>query len=138
VRPGQKTARYLDALFPGPGGYHPFFQPNTDLPVEAAEHHPTANTTPSSSKTTLRRPDRRARWQHLPSGRFGRQLRLDSVRGDSRHNLLRAAGVLAGQQARPEHEDSTLRRPDHQRRGPTGPPTNADRLLHLPTHLALG
>ena len=70
---------------------------------------------------------------HLPSGRFGAN-RLDLCAAIA-HNLLRAAGVLAGQQ----RADTRIHpaAPDHQRRGPTGPPTTPTDAA--PTHpLALG
>ena len=84
-----KDARFRDALFPV-WRYHPFFT-NTDLPVAEADITPPPT---RDHRNRLRRPDRRTAGPHA----------LRKVRANSAwvwctaiaHNLLRAAGVLAG------------------------------------------
>ena len=97
-----KDARYRDALFPV-WRYHPFFT-NTDLPVEQADithrHHAIIETVFAD---VIDGP-----LAHLPSGRFGANAAWILCAAIA-HNLLRAAGVLAGDQ-HTRARGSTLRR----------------------------
>jgi hypothetical protein len=120
-----KDARYRDALF-SVWRYHPFFT-NTDAPVEQADithrHHAIIETVFAD---LIDGP-----LAHLPSGRFGANSAwvLCAVFA---HNLLHAAGVLAGDQ-HTRARGSTLRRrivtvPARLTRPQRRP------ILHLPTH----
>ena len=84
-----KDARFRDALFPV-WRYHPFFT-NTDLPVAEADithrQHAIIETVFSD---LIDGP-----LAHMPSGRFGANSAWVLCAGIA-HNLLRAAGVLAG------------------------------------------
>lgn len=120
-----KDARYRDALFPL-WRYHPFFT-NTDLPVDQADiihrQHAIIETVFAD---LIDGP-----LAHLPSGRFGANSAWVLCAAIA-HNLLRAAGVLAGDQ-HARARGSTLRRriiniPARLAR-PQRRPT-----LHLPTH----
>ena len=120
-----KDARYRDALFPV-WRYHPFFT-NTDLPVEQADithrHHAIIETVFAD---LIDGP-----LAHLPSGRFGANSAWILCAAIA-HNLLRAAGVLAGDQ-HTRARGSTLRRriitvPARLARPQRRP------ILHLPTH----
>jgi hypothetical protein len=120
-----KDARYLDALFPV-WRYHPFFT-NTDLPVEAADithrHHAIIETTFAD---LIDGP-----LAHLPSGRFGANSAWILCAAIA-HNLLRAAGVLAGDQ-HTRARGSTLRRKIINVAARLSRPQRRP-MLHLPTH----
>jgi hypothetical protein len=120
-----KDARFRDALFPV-WRYHPFFT-NTDLPVAEADithrQHAIIETVFSD---LIDGP-----LAHMPSGRFGANSAWVLCAGIA-HNLLRAAGVLAGG-AHAVARGATLRRTvvniparlvRPQRRA----------ILHLPSH----
>src|SRR6478609_862853 len=120
-----KDARYGDALFPV-WRYHPFFT-NTDLPVAEADlihrQHAIIETVFAD---LIDGP-----LAHMPSGRFGANSAWVLCAAIA-HNLLRAAGVLAGDH-HSRARGSTLRRqlvniPARLAR-PQRRPT-----LHLPTH----
>jgi hypothetical protein len=120
-----KDARYRDSLFPV-WRYHPFLT-STDAPPRADRHHPPPA---RDHRDRVRRPDRRAAGTSA-LGPIRRELGLDSVRRD-RPNLLRAAGVLAGDQ-HTRARGSTLRRkivnvPARLARPQRRP------ILHLPAH----
>ena len=97
-----KDARYRDALFPV-WRYHPFFT-NTELPVGQADithrHHAIIETVFAD---LIDGP-----LAHLPSGRFGANAAWILCAAIA-HNLLRATGVLAGDQ-HTRARGSTLRR----------------------------
>ena len=120
-----KDARYLDALFPV-WRYHPFFT-NTDLPVEAADithrQHAIIETTFAD---LIDGP-----LAHLPSGRFGANSAWILCAAIA-HNLLRAAGVLAGDQ-HTRARGSTLRRKIINVAARLTRPQRRP-MLHLPTH----
>jgi Transposase DDE domain group 1 len=120
-----KDARYLDALFPV-WRYHPFFT-NTDLPVEAADithrQHAIIETTFAD---LIDGP-----LAHLPSGRFGANSAWILCAAIA-HNLLRAAGVLAGDQ-HTRARGSTLRRKIIHVAARLSRPQRRP-MLHLPTH----
>ena len=121
-----KDARYPDALFPV-WRYHPFFT-NTDLPIAEADiTHRRHAIIETVFADLIDGP-----LAHLPSGRFGANSAWVLCAAIA-HNLLRAAGILAGDQhARARgsdpapHASSTSPPdwPDPQRRP----------ILHLPTH----
>ncbi len=120
-----KDARYRDALF-SVWRYHPFFT-NTDAPVEQADithrHHAIIETVFAD---LIDGP-----LAHLPSGRFGANSAWVLCAAIA-HNLLHAAGVLAGGQ-HTRARGSTLRRrivtvPARLVRPQRRP------ILHLPTH----
>jgi len=120
-----KDARYPDALFPV-RRYHPFFT-NTDLPTDQADivhrRHAIIETVFAD---LIDGP-----LAHIPSGSFGANSAW-IVCAAIAHNLLRAAGVLAGD-TYGRARGATLRRrilniparPARPQRRP---------LLHLPTH----
>ena len=118
-----KDARYPDALFPV-WRYHPFFT-NTDLPAAEADithrHHAIIETVFAD---LIDGP-----LAHMPSGRFGANSAWVLCAAIA-HNLLRAAGVLAGDR-HTRARGSTLRR-----RSSTFPPgwpaRNADRSCTCP------
>ena len=120
-----KTPAYLDALFPV-WRYHPFFT-NTDLPVEAADithrQHAIIETTFAD---LIDGP-----LAHLPSGRFGANSAWILCAAIA-HNLLRAAGVLAGDQ-HTRARGSTLRRKIINVAARLSRPQRRP-MLHLPTH----
>ena len=120
-----KDARYPDALFPL-WRYHALFT-NTDAPVEQAHithrHHAIIETVFAD---LIDGP-----LAHLPSGRFGANSAWVLCAAIA-HNLLHAAGVLAGDQ-HTRARGSTLRRrivtvPARLARPQRRP------ILHLPTH----
>jgi hypothetical protein len=120
-----KDARFPDALFPL-WRYHPFFT-NTDLPVDQADiTHRQHAIIETVFADLIDGP-----LAHIPSGRFGANSAWILCAAIA-HNLLRAAGVLAGQR-HTRARGSTLRRrivnvPARLAR-PQRRPT-----LHLPTH----
>jgi Transposase DDE domain group 1 len=120
-----KDARYRDALFPV-WRYHPFFT-NTDLPVEQADvTHRQHAIIETVFADLIDGP-----LAHLPSGRFGANSAWVLCAAIA-HNLLRAAGVLAGDR-HARARGSTLRRrivniPARLARPQRRP------VLHLPTH----
>jgi hypothetical protein len=120
-----KDARLPDALFPL-WRYHPFFT-NTDLPVaEADVTHRQHAIIETVFADLIEGP-----LAHIPSGRFGANSAWVLCTAIA-HNLLRAAGVLAGDQ-HTRARGSTLRRkiiniPARLARPQRRP------VLHLPTH----
>jgi hypothetical protein len=97
-----KDARFPDALFPV-WRYHPFFT-NTDLPVEQADiTHRQHAIIETVFADLIDGP-----LAHIPSGRFGANSAWVLCAGIA-HNLLRAAGVLAGER-HTRARGSTLRR----------------------------
>jgi hypothetical protein len=120
-----KDARFPDALFPV-WRYHPFFT-NTDLPVEQADiTHRQHAIIETVFADLIDGP-----LAHLPSGHFGANSAWVLCTAIA-HNLLRAAGVLAGNQ-HARARGSTLRRkiitvPARLARPQRRP------VLHLPTH----
>ena len=120
-----KDARFPDALFPV-WRYHPFFT-NTDLPVEAADiTHRQHAIIETVFADLIDGP-----LAHIPSGRFGANSAWVLCAAIA-HNLLRAAGVLAGDH-HTRARGSTLRRriiniPARLVRPQRRP------ILHLPTH----
>jgi hypothetical protein len=120
-----KDACYPDALFPV-WRYHPFFT-NTDLPVAEADiTHRKHAIIETVFADLIDGP-----LAHLPSGRFGANSAWILCAAIA-HNLLRAAGVLAGDR-HARARGSTLRRtivniPARLTRPQRRP------LLHLPTH----
>jgi hypothetical protein len=120
-----KDARFPDALFPV-WRYHPFFT-NTDLPVADADiTHRQHAVIETVFADLIDGP-----LAHIPSGRFGANSAWVLCAAIA-HNLLRAAGVLAGDR-HTRARGSTLRRrivnvPARLAR-PQRRPT-----LHLPTH----
>ena len=86
-----KDARYPDALFPV-WRYHPFFT-NTDLPIDEADiTHRRHAIIETVFADLIDGP-----LAHLPSGRFGANSAWVLCAAIA-HNLLRAAGILAGDQ----------------------------------------
>jgi len=120
-----KDARYPDALFPL-WRYHPFFT-NTDLPVAQADiTHRKHAIIETVFADLIDGP-----LAHLPSGRFGANSAWVLCAAIT-HNLLRAAGILAGD-THTRARGSTLRRkiinvPARLARPQRRP------ILHLPTH----
>jgi hypothetical protein len=120
-----KDARFPDALFPV-WRYHPFFT-NTDLPVEQADiTHRQHAIIETVFADLIDGP-----LAHIPSGRFGANSAWILCAAIA-HNLLRAAGVLAGDR-HTRARGSTLRRriinvPARLTRPQHRP------ILHLPTH----
>jgi hypothetical protein len=120
-----KDACYPDALFPV-WRYHPFFT-NTDAPVEQADiTHRQHAIIETVFADLIDGP-----LAHLPSGRFGANSAWILCAAIT-HNLLRAAGVLAGDQ-HTRARGSTLRRriinvPARLARPQRRP------ILHLPSH----
>jgi Transposase DDE domain group 1 len=120
-----KDARYPDALFPI-WRYHPFFT-NTDLPVAEADiTHRQHAIIETVFADLIDGP-----LAHIPSGRFGANSAWVLCAAIA-HNLLRAAGVLAGDR-HTRARGSTLRRrivniPARLARPQRRP------LLHLPSH----
>ena len=120
-----KDARFPDALFPV-WRYHPFFT-NTDLSVEAADiTHRQHAIVETVFADLIDGP-----LAHIPSGHFGANSAWILCAAIA-HNLLRAAGVLAGDR-HTRARGSTLRRkivnvPARLARPQRRP------ILHLPTH----
>jgi hypothetical protein len=120
-----KDARFPDALFPV-WRYHPFFT-DTELPIEQADiTHRQHAIIETVFADLIDGP-----LAHIPSGRFGANSAWVLCAAIS-HNLLRAAGVLAGDQ-HTRARGSTLRRkivnvPARLARPQRRP------ILHLPTH----
>jgi hypothetical protein len=120
-----KDARFPDALFPV-WRYHPFFT-NTDAAVEAADiTHRQHAIIETVFADLIDGP-----LAHIPSGRFGANSAWVLCAAIA-HNLLRAAGVLAGDR-HTRARGSTLRRkivnvPARLARPQRRP------ILHLPTH----
>jgi hypothetical protein len=120
-----KDARFPDALFPV-WRYHPFFT-NTDAPIEATDiTHRQHAIIETVFADVIDGP-----LAHIPSGRFGANSAWVLCAAIA-HNLLRAAGVLAGG-PHTRARGSTLRRrivtvPARLARPQRRP------VLHLPTH----
>lgn len=120
-----KDARFPDALF-SVWRYHPFLT-NTDLPIEQADiTHRQHAIIETVFADLIDGP-----LAHIPSGRFGANSAWVLCAAIA-HNLLRAAGVLAGEQ-HTRARGSTLRRkivnvPARLTRPQRRP------ILHLPTH----
>ena len=120
-----KDARFPDALF-SVWRYHPFLT-NTDLPIEQADiTHRQHAIIETVFADLIDGP-----LAHIPSGRFGANSAWVPCAAIA-HNLLRAAGVLAGEQ-HTRARGSTLRRkivnvPARLTRPQRRP------ILHLPTH----
>jgi hypothetical protein len=120
-----KDARFPDALFPV-WRYHPFFT-NTDLPVEAADiTHRQHAIIETVFADLIDGP-----LAHLPSGRFGANSAWILCAAIA-HNLLRAAGVLAGER-HTRARGSTLRRRIVNIPARLARPQHRP-VLHLPTH----
>jgi len=120
-----KDARFPDTLFPV-WRYHPFLT-NTDLPVDQADiTHRQHAIIETVFADLIDGP-----LAHLPSGRFGANSAW-ALCASIAHNLLRAAGVLAGER-HTRARGSTLRRtivnvPARLARPQRRP------ILHLPAH----
>jgi hypothetical protein len=120
-----KDARYPDALFPV-WRYHPFFT-NTDLPVADADiTHRQHAIIETVFADLIDGP-----LAHIPSGRFGANSAWVLCAAIA-HNLLRAAGVLAGDR-HTRARGSTLRRKIVNVAARLARPQRRP-VLHLPTH----
>jgi len=120
-----KDACYPDALFPV-WRYHPFFT-NTDLPVEEADiTHRQHAIIETVFADLIDGP-----LAHIPSGRFGANSAWILCAAIA-HNLLRAAGVLAGDR-HTRARGSTLRRKIINVPARLARPQHRP-ILHLPTH----
>jgi hypothetical protein len=120
-----KDACYPDALFPV-WRYHPFFT-NTDLPVEDADlTHRQHAIIETVFADLIDGP-----LAHIPSGSFGANSAWVLCAAIS-HNLLRAAGVLAGDR-HTRARGSTLRRTIVNVAARLTRPQHRP-VLHLPTH----
>jgi hypothetical protein len=120
-----KDARFPDALFPV-WRYHPFFT-NTDLPVEEADiTHRQHAIIETVFADLIDGP-----LAHIPSGRFGANSAWVLCAAIA-HNLLRAAGTLAGNQ-HTRARGSTLRRRIVNVPARLARPQHRP-ILHLPTH----
>ena len=120
-----KDARFPDALFPV-WRYHPFFT-NTDLPVEAADiTHRQHAIVETVFADLIDGP-----LAHIPSGRFGANSAWVLCAAIA-HNLLRAAGALAGER-HTRARGSTLRRRIVNVPARLARPQHRP-ILHLPTH----
>lgn len=120
-----KDARFPDALFPV-WRYHPFFT-DTDLPVEAADiTHRRHAVIETVFADLIDGP-----LAHIPSGRFGANSAWVLCAAIT-HNLLRAAGVLAGDQ-HTRARGSTLRRKLVNVPARLARPQHRP-ILHLPSH----
>ena len=124
-----KDARYRDALFPV-WRYHPFFT-NSDLPVADADiTHRRHAIIETVFADLIDGP-----LAHMPSGRFGANSAWVLCAAIA-HNLLRAAGVLAGGRHTPSPAEPRCDA-NRQHPRPAGPPTTPTRPA--PTQpLALG
>jgi hypothetical protein len=120
-----KDARFPDALFPV-WRYHPFFT-NTDLPVDQADiTHRQHAIIETVFADLIDGP-----LAHIPSGRFGANSAWVLCAAIA-HNLLRAAGVLAGDR-HTRARGSTLRRRIINIPARLARPQHRP-VLHLPTH----
>ena len=120
-----KDACHSDALFPV-WRYHPFFT-NTDLPVDQADiTHRQHAIIETVFADLIDGP-----LAHIPSGRFGANSAWILCAAIA-HNLLRAAGVLAGNQ-HTRARGSTLRRTIVNIPARLARPQHRP-ILHLPTH----
>jgi Transposase DDE domain group 1 len=120
-----KDARYRDVLFPV-WRYHPFFT-NTDLPVAEADiTHRQHAIIETVFADLIDGP-----LAHIPSGRFGANSAWILCAAIA-HNLLRAAGVLAGDH-HTRARGSTLRRKIVTIPARLARPQHRP-ILHLPTH----
>jgi hypothetical protein len=120
-----KDARHRDALFPL-WRYHPFFT-NTDAPVAEADiTHRQHAIIETVFADLIDGP-----LAHIPSGRFGANSAWILCAAIA-HNLLRAAGVLAGHQ-HSRARGSTLRRRIINIPARLARPQHRP-ILHLPTH----
>ncbi len=120
-----KDARYRDALFPV-WRYHPFLT-NTDLPVDQADiTHRGHAIIETVFADLIDGP-----LAHLPSGHFGANSAWILCAAIA-HNLLRAAGVLAGDR-HARARGSTLRRRIVNIAARLARPQRHP-ILHLPTH----
>ena len=120
-----KDARFPDALFPV-WRYHPFFT-DTDLPVEQADiTHRQHAIIETVFADLIDGP-----LAHIPSGRFGANSAWVLCAAIA-HNLLRAAGVLAGD-LHTRARASTLRRKIVNVPARLARPQHRP-ILHLPTH----
>jgi hypothetical protein len=120
-----KDARFPDALFPV-WRYHPFFT-NTDLPVDQADiTHRQHAIIETVFADLIDGP-----LAHIPSGRFGANSAWVLCAAIA-HNLLRAAGVLAGDR-HTRARGSTLRRRIINIPARLARPQHRP-ILHLPTH----
>jgi hypothetical protein len=120
-----KDARFPDALFPV-WRYHPFFT-NTDLPVADADvTHRQHAIVETVFADLIDGP-----LAHIPSGRFGANSAWVLCAAIA-HNLLRAAGVLAGERLT-RARGSTLRRRIVNVPARLARPQHRP-VLHLPTH----
>ena len=120
-----KDARYRDALFPV-WRYHPFFT-NTDLPVDQADiTHRQHAIIETVFADLIDGP-----LAHIPSGRFGANSAWVLCAAIA-HNLLRAAGVLAGDR-HTRARGATLRRRIINIPARLARPQHRP-ILHLPTH----
>jgi hypothetical protein len=120
-----KDARFPDALFPV-WRYHPFFT-NTDLPVDQADiTHRQHAIIETVFADLIDGP-----LAHIPSGRFGANSAWILCAAIA-HNLLRAAGVLAGNQ-HTRARGATLRRTIVNIPARLARPQHRP-ILHLPTH----
>jgi DDE family transposase len=120
-----KDACYPDALFPV-WRYHPFFT-NTDLPVaEADVTHRKHAIIETVFADLIDGP-----LAHIPSGQFGANAAWILCAAIA-HNLLRAAGVLAGER-HTRARGSTLRRTIINIPARLARPQHRP-ILHLPTH----
>jgi Transposase DDE domain group 1 len=120
-----KDARFPDALFPV-WRYHPFFT-NTDLPVDQADiTHRQHAIIETVFADLIDGP-----LAHIPSGRFGANSAWVLCAAIA-HNLLRAAGVLAGDR-HTRARGATLRRRIINIPARLARPQHRP-ILHLPTH----
>jgi hypothetical protein len=120
-----KDARYPDALFPV-WRYHPFLT-NTNLPVDVADiTHRQHAIIETVFADLIDGP-----LAHIPSGRFGANSAWVLCAAIA-HNLLRAAGVLAGNQ-HTRARGSTLRRKIVNVAARLARPQRRT-ILHLPSH----
>jgi hypothetical protein len=120
-----KDARFPDALFPV-WRYHPFFT-NTDATVEQADITHRQHAIIETVFADLIE----GALAHIPSGRFGANSAWVLCAAIA-HNLLRAAGVLAGEQ-HSRARGSTLRRKIVNIAARLTRPQRRP-VLHLPTH----
>jgi DDE family transposase len=120
-----RDARFPDALFPV-WRHHPFLT-NTDLPIEAADiTHRQHAIIETVFADLIDGP-----LAHMPSGRFGANSAWVLCAAIA-HNLLRAAGVLAGDQ-HTRARGSTLRRRIVNAPARLARPQRRT-ILHLPSH----
>ena len=120
-----KDARHLDALFPV-WRYHPFFTDSAEPVAEADITHRRHAIIETTFADLIDGP-----LAHLPSGRFGANSAWVLCAAIA-HNLLRAAGVLAGHTHRAARA-ATLRRKIVNIAGRLARPQRRP-ILHLPSH----